>query len=52
MAITPDMPFEEFVDKVCAKFGKAYGALGFKFRGAFIVSFKPPLPHSDGHFSR
>jgi len=32
MAITPDMPFEEFVDKVCAKFGKAYGALGFKFK--------------------
>ena len=30
--MTPDMPFEEFVDRVTAKFGKALGGLGMKFK--------------------
>jgi hypothetical protein len=32
MAIVPDMPWEEFLDRVCAKFDKAYGSLEMKFK--------------------
>ena len=32
MAITPEMPFDEFVDRVTAKFGKNPNALDFKFK--------------------
>ncbi|TFK45571.1 hypothetical protein OE88DRAFT_1669075 [Heliocybe sulcata] len=32
MALTPETPFDEFMDRVCAKFGKALGGLGMKFK--------------------
>lgn len=32
MALTPETPFEEFMEKVCAKFGRSFGGLGLKFR--------------------
>ncbi|KAF8653299.1 hypothetical protein AX16_003999 [Volvariella volvacea WC 439] len=32
MALTPDTPFEEFMDKVTAKFGRAMNGLGLKFK--------------------
>jgi neutrophil factor 2 len=32
MALSPDTPFEEFMDKVTAKFGKSIGGLGLKFK--------------------
>ncbi|CCO29285.1 hypothetical protein BN14_03293 [Rhizoctonia solani AG-1 IB] len=32
MAISPDMRFEEFLEKVSAKFGRQLGALGLKFK--------------------
>lgn len=32
MAIAPDMTFEEFFDRICAKFNRAYGTLGLKFK--------------------
>ncbi|KAF9268831.1 hypothetical protein L218DRAFT_1048836 [Marasmius fiardii PR-910] len=31
MALTPETPFEEFMDKVTTKFGKSFGGLGLKF---------------------
>ncbi|THU89357.1 hypothetical protein K435DRAFT_678103 [Dendrothele bispora CBS 962.96] len=32
MALTPDTPFEEFMEKVTNKFGKGFGGLGLKFK--------------------
>lgn len=32
MALTPDVPFEEFMDKVTSKFGKGFGGLSLKFK--------------------
>ncbi|CAE6341410.1 unnamed protein product [Rhizoctonia solani] len=32
MAISPDMRFEEFLEKVSAKFGRQFGTLGLKFK--------------------
>jgi len=32
MAITPEMPFEEFIDRVCAKFDRGPNGLSFKFK--------------------
>lgn len=32
MAISPDMRFEEFLEKVSAKFGRPFGTLGLKFK--------------------
>lgn len=32
MAISPDMPFEEFMDKVTAKFGRDINGLQLKFK--------------------
>ncbi|KAG8930789.1 hypothetical protein FRC02_003661 [Tulasnella sp. 418] len=32
MALSPDLPFEEFVDKITMKFGKRYGQLSMKFK--------------------
>ncbi|EPQ54994.1 hypothetical protein GLOTRDRAFT_121364 [Gloeophyllum trabeum ATCC 11539] len=32
MALTPETPFDEFMDRVCQKFGKAMGGLGMKFK--------------------
>lgn len=32
MTLSPDVPYNEFIDKVSAKFGKASGAMGLKFK--------------------
>jgi len=32
MAVTPEMPYEEFIDRVTAKFGKSPGSMSFKFK--------------------
>jgi hypothetical protein len=32
MALTPDVTFEEFMDKVTSKFGKGFGGLSLKFK--------------------
>ncbi|KAK7045663.1 hypothetical protein VNI00_007496 [Paramarasmius palmivorus] len=32
MALTPETPFEEFMEKVCSKFGRNFGGLGLKFK--------------------
>lgn len=32
MALPPDMPFEEFVDRVTSKFNKPFDGLGLKFK--------------------
>lgn len=32
MAFTPDMPWEEFLERVTSKFGRAMDGLGMKFR--------------------
>lgn len=32
MALTPDITFEEFMDKVTSKFGKGFGGLSLKFK--------------------
>jgi hypothetical protein len=32
MAITPEMPFEEFIDRVCAKFDREPNGLSLKFK--------------------
>lgn len=32
MALTPETPFEEFMDKVTAKFGKNINGLALKFK--------------------
>lgn len=32
MALAPETPFAEFVQKVCAKFGKAPGGLALRFK--------------------
>jgi len=32
MALTPETPFDEFIDRVCGKFGKATGGLALKFK--------------------
>ena len=32
MAITPDLTFEEFLDRVASKFGKSLNGLGLKFK--------------------
>ncbi|QRV98137.1 neutrophil cytosol factor 2 [Ceratobasidium sp. AG-Ba] len=32
MAISPEMRFEEFLEKVSSKFGRAFGTLGLKFK--------------------
>ncbi|KAL0581900.1 hypothetical protein V5O48_000129 [Marasmius crinis-equi] len=32
MALAPETPFDEFMDKVCAKFSRSFGGLGLKFR--------------------
>jgi neutrophil factor 2 len=32
MTLTPDTPFEEFMDKVTSKFGKSINGLGLKFK--------------------
>lgn len=31
MALTPDMPYEEFLDRVHSKFNKAIGEMSMKF---------------------
>jgi neutrophil factor 2 len=32
MTLTPDMPFDEFLDRVTSKFGKNLDGLGLKFK--------------------
>lgn len=32
MTLTPDIPFEEFMDKVTSKFRKSLNGLGLKFK--------------------
>ena len=32
MTLAPDMPFEEFVDKITTKFNKSLNGLGMKFK--------------------
>ncbi|ESK93692.1 nadph oxidase regulator [Moniliophthora roreri MCA 2997] len=32
MALTPETPFEEFMEKVTSKFGRSFGGLGLKFK--------------------
>ncbi|KAF6760167.1 NADPH oxidase regulator NoxR [Ephemerocybe angulata] len=32
MTLSPEMPFEEFVDKLTVKFGKSFSGLGIKFK--------------------
>lgn len=32
MAITSDMPFDEFVDRITQKFDKSFDGLGMKFK--------------------
>lgn len=32
MTLTPDIPFEEFMDKVTSKFRKSINGLGLKFK--------------------
>ncbi|TFK23678.1 NADPH oxidase regulator NoxR [Coprinopsis marcescibilis] len=32
MTLMPEVPFEEFVDKITAKFGKSFNGLGLKFK--------------------
>lgn len=32
MTLTPDIPFEEFMDKVSSKFRKSINGLGLKFK--------------------
>jgi len=31
MAISPEMPFIEFMERICAKFGHSFGSLRLKF---------------------
>ena len=32
MALSPDIPFDEFMDRVTSKFGKSLSGLGLKFK--------------------
>lgn len=32
MTLPPDMPFEEFIEKITAKFEKSFKSLGMKFK--------------------
>lgn len=32
MAVSPETPFEEFMDKVTSKFGKTFNGLSLKFK--------------------